>query len=52
MTVQHELSKAYYELREVYVSAVFGKSPDQLNAIEIKEIKEAYPFVPSEAQIK
>ncbi|MGC1633483.1 MAG: biopolymer transporter ExbD [Gelidibacter sp.] len=49
IAVQDALSEAYYELREVYGYAVFGKSPNQLNAIEIKEIKEAYPFVLSEA---
>lgn len=45
ITLQDELSKAYYELREVYEYAVFGKSSNKLNGIEIKEIKEAYPFI-------
>lgn len=52
IAVQDELSKAYYELREVYGYAVFGKSPDKLNASEIKEIKQAYPFILSEADTK
>lgn len=52
IAVQDALSNAYYELREVYGYSVFGKSPDKLNAAEIKEIKEAYPFILSEAQTK
>ena len=50
--VQDEISKAYYELREFYGYSVFGKSPDKLNPIELKEIKEAYPFKLSEAETK
>lgn len=52
IAVQDELSTAYYELREVYGYAVFGKSPDKLNAAEIIEIKQAYPFILSEANTK
>lgn len=52
IAVQDELSKAYYELREVYGYAFFGKAPDKLTASELKEIKEAYPFLLSEADTK
>lgn len=52
IAIQDELSKAYYELREVYGYSVFGKSPDKLNASEIIEIKQAYPFILSEADTK
>lgn len=52
IAVQDELSKAYYELREVYGYAAFGKSPDKLNTIEIKAVQKAYPFVLSEADSK
>lgn len=52
IAVQDELSKAYYELREVYAYAVFGKSPKDLNPAQLKEAQEAYPFILSEAETK
>jgi len=52
IAVQDELSKAYYELREVYGYAVFGKSPKNLVDAELKEVKSAYPFILSEAETK
>ncbi|OBX26516.1 biopolymer transport protein ExbD [Gelidibacter algens] len=52
IAAQDELSKAYYELREVYCYAVFGRSPKDLNPAQLKEVKEAYPFILSEAETK
>ena len=50
--VQDELSKAYYELREAYGYAIFGRSPKDLNPKQLTEAKEAYPFILSEAETK
>lgn len=48
--VQDELTKAYFELRKDYASNVLGKSFKELSKDELKLIKEAYPFIVSEAQ--
>lgn len=50
--VQDEITKAYYSLRSSYAKNVFNKSVDELSKDEILEIREAYPFLLSEAQIK
>ncbi|MBE9489225.1 MAG: biopolymer transporter ExbD [Bacteroidetes bacterium] len=50
--VQDELTKAYYELREVYTINTLSKSVTNLTSEEIKTIREAYPFVISEAETK
>ena len=50
--VQDELTKAYYELREVYATNVLGKSVSNLTASEVKNIKALYPFIISEAETK
>lgn len=50
--VQDELSKAIYELRLVYSKKVFDKMPEDLSKEELKVVKEAYPFILSEAEIK
>ncbi|MCK5401480.1 MAG: biopolymer transporter ExbD [Flavobacteriaceae bacterium] len=50
--VQDELTKAYYELREVYANNTLGKSVTNLTSEEIKTIRKAYPFVISEAETK
>ncbi len=50
--VQDELAKAYYELREVYAINTLGKSVTNITSEEIKTIREAYPFVISEAETK
>jgi biopolymer transport protein ExbD len=50
--VQDELTKVYYELREVYAQNTFGKSVADLSPKNIKKIRIAYPFIISEAETK
>ncbi|TJY33348.1 biopolymer transporter ExbD [Pontimicrobium aquaticum] len=50
--VQDELSKAYYELRTDYARNVLGKSLEELNKSDKILLKNAYPFIISEAQTK
>lgn len=50
IAVQNELSKAYYELRSMYAINVFNKPTDKLTKQELKEVKEAYPFILSDAE--
>ena len=52
IAVQNELTKAYYELRQVYSLNVIGKAPDKLSKTEEKQVKDAYPFILSEAETK
>ncbi|WP_298342594.1 biopolymer transporter ExbD [uncultured Algibacter sp.] len=52
IAVQNELTKAYYELRQTYSLNVFNKSSDKLTKEEIKKVKDAYPIILSEAEIK
>lgn len=47
--VQDELTKAYYELRAYYAKQKFGKAPNELTAEELKIVRDAYPFLVSEA---
>lgn len=50
--VQDELTKAYYELRATYAQKRFNKTPDELSVDELKIVREAYPFLVSEADTK
>lgn len=50
--VQDELTKAYYELREVYAIKKLGKPVIDLTPEDIKIIREVYPFTISEAETK
>ncbi|WP_452225916.1 ExbD/TolR family protein [Lacinutrix cladophorae] len=50
--VQDEITKAYYELRNAYSKNKFNKTEDSLTPREMKEIREAYPFIISEAETK
>jgi len=50
--VQDELTKAYYELRAKYAKHKFGKTPNELTSEELKFVREAYPFLVSEATTK
>lgn len=50
--VQDELTKAYFELRKDYAKKVFNKLPKDLLPEELKQVKEAYPFILSEAETK
>ena len=50
--VQDELTLAYFELRQAYCETVLKKSIDNLTKEELKTVKEAYPFLLSEAATK
>jgi len=50
--VQDELSKAYDELRNNYALKIFGKPFSVLKGDNLKEVKKAYPFTVSEAEIR
>lgn len=52
ISVQNELTKAYYELRTKYSMEVIGKSFDDLSKLELKKVKDAYPFKLIEAETK
>ncbi|MGB1308085.1 MAG: ExbD/TolR family protein [Oceanihabitans sp.] len=52
VSVQDEITKAYYELRSVYSWNKFQKPEKNLTKSEIIEIREAYPFIISEAQTR
>ncbi|WP_298555723.1 biopolymer transporter ExbD [uncultured Algibacter sp.] len=52
VAVQNELTKAYYELRQTYSLNVLGKTADKLSKTEEKQVKDAYPFMLSEAETK
>lgn len=52
IAVQDILTKAYYELREEYASHVLRKAVDDLTEADLKAIKNAYPFILSEAETK
>jgi biopolymer transport protein ExbD len=49
IAVQNELTKAYYELRDAYCENVIKKSSSDLTKEERKKVKDAYPFLLSEA---
>ncbi|MEH6535985.1 MAG: biopolymer transporter ExbD [Psychroserpens sp.] len=50
--VQDELTKAYYELRDEYSETILKKPSDKLTKEDILKVREAYPFILSEAEIK
>jgi biopolymer transport protein ExbD len=50
--VQDEITKAYYELRSDYAADVFKKPSSKLTQEELRDVKKAYPFILSEAEIK
>lgn len=50
--VQDELTKAYYELRADYAKSTFNKSVNKLTKQELTEVRKAYPFIISEAELK
>ena len=52
ITVQNELTKAYYELRHDYSVNVLKKPLDKLSKKEEILIKDLYPFILSEAETK
>lgn len=50
--LQNMLNKAYFDLRERYAQKTFRKPMGKLSFEEIKEVKEAYPLLLSEASLK
>lgn len=52
VSVQDEITKAYYNLRTRYAKQAFNKTPDQLTKAELKAVKKAYPFIVSEIMVK
>ena len=49
--VQDEITKAYLDLREKYVLDLLKKTVAELSESELEEVKTAYPFLISEAEI-
>ncbi|MDC8004353.1 biopolymer transporter ExbD [Aureisphaera galaxeae] len=53
IAIQVELNKAYFELREHYIAKTFkGRAFSQLSPDEIKQVRDAYPLLISEAELK
>ncbi|WOD43277.1 ExbD/TolR family protein [Hwangdonia lutea] len=52
IAVQDELTKAYFELRQIYSQNILKKEVDNLSKTDLKKVKEAYPFILSEALTK
>lgn len=50
--VQDELTKAYFELRKTYSENILKTAIDKLTKTELKTLKNAYPFILSEAETK
>lgn len=51
VAVQLEVTKAYAELRQRYRSVHFGKQTNGLSNVEIQVVKDAYPYLISEAEL-
>lgn len=52
ISVQDEITKAYYDLRMRYAKQAFNKTPDQLTKDELSAVQKAYPFIVSEVMVK
>jgi len=52
IAIQVELTAAYYELREAFIRNTFQKEIASLSKEELKQAREAYPLIISEAEIK
>ena len=50
--VQDALSAAYFTLRTSYATDVLGLDVNNLTKEQLKQLKEAYPFIVSEAEIR
>lgn len=50
--VQDELTKAYFELRTQYSLNISNKPSEELTKEELQKVKDAYPFILSEATTK
>ena len=44
ITVQDEIAKAYFELRETYVAEFLKTDIDKITDEQLKNVQEAYPF--------
>ena len=51
ISVQNEITKAYYDLRANYTKEKFNKTPDQSTKTELEVVKQAYPFIVSEVMV-
>lgn len=51
VAVQDELVAAYYDLRLAYIKKQYGKPISKLTTEELKDVKDAYPFLISEAEL-
>lgn len=52
ISVQDEITKAYYDLRERYIKQKFNKLPHQVTKEEMKVVRKDYPFIVSEVMVK
>lgn len=52
ISVQDEISKAFYDLRARYILEKFKKLPNEITDEEFKAVKKAYPFIVSEVMLK
>ncbi|MEL6810521.1 MAG: biopolymer transporter ExbD [Bacteroidota bacterium] len=52
IAIQVELTAAYYELREAFIKHTFKKDVALLSEEELKQARDAYPFIISEAEIE
>lgn len=52
ISVQDEITKAFYDLRARYILETFNKLPNEITDEEFKAVKKAYPFIVSEVMVK
>ncbi|WP_179334958.1 ExbD/TolR family protein [Winogradskyella costae] len=52
ISVQDEITKAYYNLRARYAKEIYNKTPDRLSKEELVNVQKAYPFIVSEILLK
>ncbi|MBU2927188.1 ExbD/TolR family protein [Winogradskyella psychrotolerans] len=52
ISVQDEITRAYYDLRMRYAKQVYDKTPDELTKEELIAVQKAYPFIVSEIMVK
>jgi len=52
ISVQDEITKAFYDLREHYIMEEFNKMPNQISDEEFRMVKKAYPFIVSEVMVR
>ncbi|MGA1226333.1 MAG: hypothetical protein ACO3VF_03645 [Tamlana sp.] len=52
VSVQNEITEAYYELRNTYSLNVLKKPVNDLTKEELKHVQDAFPFILLEAETK